>query len=96
MITSGSVFVFDENESGHEVVDQWLFLSPSRVLGNCLVSGSDEHSAFECGGRLIVKPVKYPYLRVRVHGMHSVEKLDTITITMTTVTKIPRCSPYPW
>ena len=77
-------------------MDGWLFLSPSRVLGNFLVSGSDEFLSFECGGRLIVKPVKYPYLQVKVHGMHSVEKLDTVTITVTTVTKIPQCSPYLW
>ena len=32
----------------------------------------------------IVKPVKYPYLQVRVHGMHGVEKLDTVTVTVTT------------
>ena len=71
---------------------QWA----SRVLGNFLVSGSDERSSFECGGRLIVKPMKYPYLQVRVHSMHGVEKLDTVIVTMTTVTKIPRCSLYPW
>ena len=76
-------------------MDRWLFLSPSRVLGNFLVSGSDKCLSFECGGRLIVKPMKYPYSQVRVHGMHSVEKLDTVTITVTTMTKILQCSPYP-
>ena len=41
MITSGSVFMFDENESG---MKQWMdgfSWIPSRVLGNFLVSGSD-------------------------------------------------------
>ena len=80
----------------HEPVDGWLFLSPSRVLGNFLVSGSDECLSFECGGQLIVKPVKYPYLWVKVHGMHGVEKLDTVTVTVTTVAEIPRYSPYLW
>ena len=73
----------------HELVDGWLFLSPSRVLGNFLVSGSDDRSSFECGGQLIVKPVKYPYLRVRVHSMHGVIKLNTITITVIPIVKIP-------
>ena len=59
------------------------FPESSRILGNFLVSGSDEHLSFECRGRLIVKPMKYPYLWVKVHGMHSVEKLDTVTVTMT-------------
>ena len=34
MITSGSVFMFDENKSG---MKPWM-----RVLGNFLVSGSDD------------------------------------------------------
>ena len=71
---------------------QWA----SRVLGNFLVSGSDECLSFESGGQLIVNPMKYPYLWVRVHGMHGVEKLDTVTVTVTTVTKILWCSLYPW
>ena len=41
MITSGSVFVFDENESGMKRWTDGFSWSPSRVLGNFLVSGSD-------------------------------------------------------
>ena len=42
MITSGSVFVFDENESGMKQWTDGFAWSPSRVLGNFLVSGSDD------------------------------------------------------
>ena len=42
MITSGSVFVFDENESGMKWWTDGFSWSPSRVLGNFLVSGSDD------------------------------------------------------
>jgi hypothetical protein len=39
MITSGSVFVFDEDESGIKRWTDGFFWSPSRILGNFLVSG---------------------------------------------------------
>ena len=42
MITSGSVFMFDKNKSG---MKQWMdgfSWSPSRVLGNFLVSGPND------------------------------------------------------
>jgi len=38
MITSGSVFVFDEDESGIKRWTDGFFWSPSRILGNFLVS----------------------------------------------------------
>ena len=41
MITSGSVFMFDNNESGMKWWMDGFSWSPSRVLGNFLVSGSD-------------------------------------------------------
>ena len=37
MITSGSVFVFDEDESGIKRWTDGLFWSPSRILGNFLL-----------------------------------------------------------
>jgi Gti1/Pac2 family transcription factor len=37
MITSGSVFVFDEDESGIKRWTDGFFWSPSRILGNFLV-----------------------------------------------------------
>lgn len=43
MITSGSVFVFDEDESGIKRWTDGFFWSPSRILGNFLVSLPPEH-----------------------------------------------------
>ena len=41
MITSGSVFVFDEDESGIKRWTDGFFWSPSRILGNFLVGSAD-------------------------------------------------------
>ena len=49
MITSGSVFVFDENESGMKRWMDGFLLSPSGVLGNFLVSGSDDIHCLNAG-----------------------------------------------
>jgi hypothetical protein len=40
MIQSGAVFIFDEQESGIKRWTDSLFWSPSRILGNFLVSAA--------------------------------------------------------
>lgn len=59
MITSGSVFVFDEDESGIKRWTDGFFWSPSRILGNFLVSG---------GGLSSSQPLLYLPLAVPRNG----------------------------
>lgn len=52
MITSGSVFVFDEDESGIKRWTDGFFWSPSRILGNFLLyRETDKRGAGHRGGR---------------------------------------------
>ncbi|RDB21974.1 Global transcription regulator sge1 [Hypsizygus marmoreus] len=52
MITSGSVFVFDEEESGIKRWTDGFFWSPSRILGNFLLyRETDKRGAGHRGGR---------------------------------------------
>lgn len=52
MITSGSVFVFDEDESGIKRWTDGFFWSPSRILGNFLLyRETDKRGSASRGGR---------------------------------------------
>lgn len=52
MITSGSVFVFDEDESGIKRWTDGFFWSPSRILGNFLLyRETDKRGAGHRGAR---------------------------------------------
>lgn len=53
MITSGSVFVFDEDESGIKRWTDGFFWSPSRILGNFLIyRETEKRGAGHRGGRM--------------------------------------------
>ena len=46
MVQSGAVFVFDEHESGIKRWTDGLVWSPSRILGNFLVSHERIHDEY--------------------------------------------------
>jgi hypothetical protein len=62
MITSGSVFVFDEDESGIKRWTDGFFWSPSRILGNFLLyRETEKRGAGHRGARSdAVEPVDQP------------------------------------
>jgi len=58
MITSGSVFVFDEDESGIKRWTDGFFWSPSRILGNFLLyRETDKRGAGHRGSRSDASPI---------------------------------------
>jgi hypothetical protein len=74
MITSGSVFVFDEDESGIKRWTDGFFWSPSRILGNFLLyRETDKRGAGHRGARSepssdINEPSQYSLEGVKVEG----------------------------
>ena len=69
MITSGSVFVFDEDESGIKRWTDGFFWSPSRILGNFLLyRETDKRGAGHRGVR--VDPPEPP---VNEHSQYNVD-----------------------
>ena len=72
MITSGSVFVFDEDESGIKRWTDGFFWSPSRILGNFLLyRETDKRGAGHRGARTdpdINDPSQYNVDGVKLEG----------------------------
>ncbi|KAG5643835.1 hypothetical protein DXG03_009566 [Asterophora parasitica] len=73
MITSGSVFVFDEDESGIKRWTDGFFWSPSRILGNFLLyRETDKRGSGHRGGRSDVSSPdvsdQYGFEGVKVEG----------------------------
>ncbi|KAF8882973.1 Gti1/Pac2 family-domain-containing protein [Infundibulicybe gibba] len=56
MITSGSVFVFDEDESGIKRWTDGFFWSPSRILGNFLLYRETDKRGVKLEGQTLSRP----------------------------------------
>ncbi|KAI6014533.1 hypothetical protein PISMIDRAFT_672284 [Pisolithus microcarpus 441] len=75
MITSGSVFVFDEEESGIKRWTDGFFWSPSRILGNFLLyRETDKRGAGHRGARSDSVDDHHPYNDGSRHDHHSLSR----------------------
>ena len=89
MVQSGAVFVFDEHESGIKRWTDGLVWSPSRILGNFLVSRRASETVVPCGRPMLIT------LPTGLAPRRSIGKRISEGIRATATTRIRTSKPLP-